>query len=474
MDRDLIYPGQLGLVDNLLNTFKSAMIGIGAISEAVLGQTTQVYGLSAAALSNTDVPGSAFAISVGRGAIFAYEQTDTNAYGVLGTDSTSIVKAGINLTATDVGITNAAPSQAGYSINYLVSAQFQETDTNQVSLPFYNAGGTPNLQIENGTRTQRAVFQVTAGTAAATGSQTTPSAPAGCVPLYVVTVTNGQTAVAGGNIATAPGAPFITTLSALAASVNNASGALAAEVATRTAQAGNMKELVNVFSNTTMAQAQQGSLVEINASSTVTTTLPTPVGQDGAFFRIYNASAYAQTIITAAANFTGPGGNLTASITLPSGQMIEVASDHNSWVVSAIPAPATYYLGNQTSPITPVVANTTYTIAGVTVTFPTHSRSGAFRVRGRMVQAGNATSASSQIQNFISSLSDGTSTFSKGASWLVYGTGINSWGNTDYFESPGTYAPGSTETFTMSVATLGGNTTWTISGCFLELFAVEA
>jgi hypothetical protein len=210
MDRDLLYAGQIGLVENTLNAFKSAMVAIGIATEAILGPSTQCFGLIPTALSNTAVSGSPFAISIGRGAIFSYQETDGTAYGVLGTDTTTnILKTGINLNATNVGIASGAPGTAGQSVNYLVSAQFQEQDTNSVNLPFYNAGGTPTISVENATRTQRVVFQVTGGAAAATGSQLTPATPAGWTPLYVVTVTNGQTAVAIGNIAQASGAPFL-------------------------------------------------------------------------------------------------------------------------------------------------------------------------------------------------------------------------------------------------------------------------
>lgn len=114
MDRDLLYPGQIGLVENFLDAFKASMIGIGIASEAILGQSTQVFGLVASALSDTVVAGNAFAISIGRGAIFSYQETDPNAYGVLGADTaTNILKTGINLIATEIGITNAPPGDCG-------------------------------------------------------------------------------------------------------------------------------------------------------------------------------------------------------------------------------------------------------------------------------------------------------------------------------------------------------------------------
>jgi hypothetical protein len=47
------------------------------------------------------------------------------------------------------------------------------------------------------------------GTAATTGSQTTPAPSTGYVGLWVVTLTNGQTSITAANIAAYPGAPFI-------------------------------------------------------------------------------------------------------------------------------------------------------------------------------------------------------------------------------------------------------------------------
>ncbi len=218
MNRDLIYPGQIALAENMLDSFKDAMVGIGANSEAMLGQGTTAYGLACTALASGVVSGSAFAVQIGRGFMFSYQETDPNAYGVLGADTaTNILKTGINLGTTNLGLTNAAPATTGYSVNYLVSAAFQEADTGSTVLPYVNAAnpaspyaGPSNSGVSQNTlRAQTVVFQVTAGTAAATGTQTTPATPSGYVPLYVVTVTNAQTAVAGGNIAIAPAAPFL-------------------------------------------------------------------------------------------------------------------------------------------------------------------------------------------------------------------------------------------------------------------------
>jgi hypothetical protein len=50
---------------------------------------------------------------------------------------------------------------------------------------------------------------VKAGTAATTGTQTTPTPDAGYIPLWVVTVPYGDTSVDAGQIVAAPGAPAI-------------------------------------------------------------------------------------------------------------------------------------------------------------------------------------------------------------------------------------------------------------------------
>jgi hypothetical protein len=319
------------------------------------------------------------------------------------------------------------------------------------------------------------VFQVTGGTLGATGSQTTPAAPAGSVPLYVVTVTNGQTEVSSANIAVAPGAPFISTISSLSALTTTLQSGLASEVATRTAEQGNLKTTIGVYSTTTLSQAQQGSFVEIAAGSAVTLNLPTPIGQAGAYFRIWNASTYTQTLKTPSGGiFIGPGGNSTAIATMLPGQMVEATSDNASWVLSSMGVPAPHYLANQSGSIL-VADNTTYTIAHTAVTFPSISSTSAFRVRGRLVAQGSMTGSGTYRQNFYSSLSDGTNTVSTGANWLVTSAYEgDSWGVSDYFESSNPYAPGSTVTFTMSTGTAGGDAKFNISGSFFELFVVEA
>jgi hypothetical protein len=74
-------------------------------------------------------------IMIGPGSISQFSVVDTLAYGSLPADTTdSLVKIGINLIPTS--FTLAAPTTSGQSVNYLVQATFQESDTNPIVLPY--------------------------------------------------------------------------------------------------------------------------------------------------------------------------------------------------------------------------------------------------------------------------------------------------------------------------------------------------
>ena len=91
-----------------------------------------------------------------------------------------------------------------------------------------------------------------------------------------------------------------------------------------------------------------------------------------------------------------------------------------------------------------------------------------------MMGSGVMTGTGTFRQNFLPTLSDGTSTIA-GADWLVTSAYISdSWATSDYFQSASIYLPGAAVTFTMSITTAGGDTEFTIAGSFFELYVVEA
>lgn len=211
MDRQIIYPGQIPLETDLLNTNRNVLIGLGLLAQDIFGTGTIVGGLPC-----TPTAPASLAVLLGGGRIYALETVDATAYSSLPLDTTDqILKQGIVLGSTTLSC--PAPVTPGFAINYLIEGGYQDQDTTSVVLPYYNASnpssawsGPNNTGASQATQRKGIVSLIAkAGIPAATGSQATPAADAGYVPLYVVTVIFGQTTVVGGNIVQAPGAPFI-------------------------------------------------------------------------------------------------------------------------------------------------------------------------------------------------------------------------------------------------------------------------
>jgi hypothetical protein len=200
MDRQIIYPGQIAVETDLLNTNRNMMVSIGKLAGALLGTGGIVNGLAVS-------PGAGLTVSVGIGEIYQIGNVDNTAYSSLPADTTdSVVKQGIMLAAQTLAC--AAPATAGQSVNYLIQATYQDTDTGMVTLPYYNASNpTQAYSGPNGNGASQAtrrngsvVLNAKAGTAATTGSQVTPGVDTGYIALAVVTVANGQTTITAGNI----------------------------------------------------------------------------------------------------------------------------------------------------------------------------------------------------------------------------------------------------------------------------------
>ena len=205
MDRVIVYPGGIPLDTDILATNKNAMIAIGYLMQMVLGTNPVVDGL----ICSPAVPPS-MSVSVSPGSIAQLSAIDLTAYGSIAADNADpLVKMGISL-ATSV-FTLQAPTVPGQTAAYLLEATLQESDINPVTLPYYNAanpaqpfsGPNNSGQPQPTLRTQQVQLQLKAGTPATTGSQVTPSADTGWVPLYVITVSYGQTTIGSAAIAPA-------------------------------------------------------------------------------------------------------------------------------------------------------------------------------------------------------------------------------------------------------------------------------
>lgn len=106
-------------------------------------------------------------------------------------NTTQVVKQALLLATPQ--FTVAPPGTAGQSINYLVQIQSSTLNATTMltsALPFVDATNTflPGILL-NG----ELLVTLKTGTAATTGTQSTPNADSGCIPLYVVTATYGST-----------------------------------------------------------------------------------------------------------------------------------------------------------------------------------------------------------------------------------------------------------------------------------------
>jgi hypothetical protein len=211
MDRNIVYPGSIPLDTDILGLNRNAMVGIGALTAAVLGSNVVVDGLAC-----TPTSPASLSVNVAPGSITQLSPVDATAYGSLPADVTDqLVKTGINLQSTS--FTLEAPTTSGQSVNYLIEAAFEESDTTPVVLPYVNAaipsqpysGPNNSGTAQNTQRIARVELQLKPGAAAIAGTQTTPVVDSGWVGLYVITINYGQTAITAANIETLPAAPFL-------------------------------------------------------------------------------------------------------------------------------------------------------------------------------------------------------------------------------------------------------------------------
>ncbi|WP_454763389.1 hypothetical protein [Cupriavidus campinensis] len=211
MDRQTVYPGQIPLETDLLNTNKNAMVALAKLAAAMFGAATVVNGLACVPTGPASLQ-----VVVNPGEMYSLANIDATAYSSLPADTShSILKQGISL--DPITLSCAAPPTAGQSVNYLIQAVYQDVDTGLVTLPYYNASnpsqawsGPGNTGAQQATARKGVVtISAKAGIAAATGTQVTPAPDAGNTGLWVVTVANGQTTITSANIAQAANAPIL-------------------------------------------------------------------------------------------------------------------------------------------------------------------------------------------------------------------------------------------------------------------------
>lgn len=211
MDRPINYPGQVPLETDLLLTNQSVMVGLAKLSQAIFGTGGMATGFGT---TQTVVP--SLNVLVAPGEIYSQQNLEATAVSSLPQDTAHlIVKQGILLDAATVAI--APPGTPGFSINYLIQVAYQDSDSGSTVLPYYNASnpaiaysGPANSGAAQPTiRKGIAVVSAKPGTAATTGTQTTPAPDAGKLGLFVVTVANGAASIVNANIGVYAAAPLV-------------------------------------------------------------------------------------------------------------------------------------------------------------------------------------------------------------------------------------------------------------------------
>lgn len=211
MDRFIGEIGENFQAQDIDKTNKFAMIGLGKLTSAILGDGPFINDL-------TCVPASpaTLHVTLNPGEVYQLGDTDESGYGPLDPDDHPLVKQGILLDPQDFVFT--PPVTSGYSVNYLIQVQQRDQDVDNETRNFYQAAS----EVVSTRRQSQLYAESKAGTPATTGTQVTPTPDAGFIGAWVVTVANGQTQIETGDIAVYPDAPFL--LEKLADKISEATG----------------------------------------------------------------------------------------------------------------------------------------------------------------------------------------------------------------------------------------------------------
>jgi hypothetical protein len=215
-DRTVTYTQAIPRSQDFLQTQKYTLTSIAYLAQAILGQPS-ILGDQAwlDGLLCAPVSPAGLQVTVGAGSIYMMEEMDANPYGVLGVDTSILLKQGLLLSPAVLNI--APPSTSGYSQYYVIEVNYNDTDGGNTVLPYFNAanpliplGGPANTGQQQFTvRQGLCVVSLKPGVAAPSGTQVIPASDAGFTPIWTVLVVNGQTQITSANIAQVANAPFI-------------------------------------------------------------------------------------------------------------------------------------------------------------------------------------------------------------------------------------------------------------------------
>jgi hypothetical protein len=208
VNRSIIYDQEQIDPFDVLWLAKDTETAIGALMLALAGQsTTVVTGFGASATSPASL-----GVTLAAGGIYQQAPIDASAYGALPVDETVIQKQGV--AASQSAVLSISALSAGQSQWALIQASFASSDIVRPTDPtggvlnyFDSADPTEWFQGPNGNgqpqptvRLATVSISIAYGTPATSGSQAPPNPSSGCVPLYLIDLAYGQTAITSGQI----------------------------------------------------------------------------------------------------------------------------------------------------------------------------------------------------------------------------------------------------------------------------------
>ncbi|WP_180537817.1 hypothetical protein [Acetobacter orientalis] len=202
MDRQILYPAEIPLVEDGLNAQRNAMVGVGHLASAAFGANT------VAASGFACSPADGLAVTIAPGALLAPGVVDASAYGTLTAVSSALVRQFISRDPVILTVPSAGAA-------YVVYVTPQTVDTDDTVLPFYNAAD-PSVTYAGQNNSGLAAPTVRRDEAVlAVGS----SAPSGAYPLWQIVVPAGATTLTADMLSIASGAPFYPSLAAVASRI---------------------------------------------------------------------------------------------------------------------------------------------------------------------------------------------------------------------------------------------------------------
>ena len=232
MNRVLIYSQEQLRLYDLLEMAKHPLVSVGFLAEDFLGlgSSNMVAGFAPTYNSN-------LTITFGTGRLYTLQVVDATIYGGtpggLAADPTIIAQQGENplqtLTFSTASLSSGQALYALVEVSYAQTDVIDAADPTSGLLTYLNPSnplvpwiGPGNDGIpQSTTRAAKAVLTIKYGAAATSGAQVPPTPDSGNVPLYLVTLSFGQTSITSANVVVAgpsaainvpsnyPSAPFI-------------------------------------------------------------------------------------------------------------------------------------------------------------------------------------------------------------------------------------------------------------------------